>query len=98
VVFDSSVFPEQNGDAKTRLTVSYNIILLLFTVYPQVMMGGAWYKEVFSTSTTTSDMEEVALKALQHSLGINQDPTMCNVSIHKVCQYVVLDMLVILYL
>jgi len=54
-------------------------------------MGGAWYEELFSTSTVT-DIEQVALDAIRHSLGINENPTMCHVSVHKVCQlYVAVD-------
>jgi len=47
-------------------------------------MGGAWYEELFSRSTVT-DIEQVALDAIRHSLGINEDPTTCLVSVHKVC-------------
>jgi len=47
-------------------------------------MGGAWFGDLFSTSTTTNDIEQVALDAVGHSLGICQDPTMCHVSVHKV--------------
>lgn len=71
VVFDSSVFPEQNGSAvKTRLTV---------------LMGGAWFEEVFPQSPTESEIETVALDAIQHSLGITQSPSLCHIKVCKDC-------------
>lgn len=48
-------------------------------------MGGTWFHDVFSQSPTESEIEQVALDAIKHSLGIKQDPTLCHVTVCKVC-------------
>ena len=49
-------------------------------------MGGAWFQDVFSQSPTESEVEQTALDAVGHSLGMKQNPTMCHVTICKVCK------------
>ena len=51
------------------------------------MMGGAWFQDTFSQSPTDSEIEQAALDAIEHNLGIKQNPTMCHASICKVCKY-----------
>lgn len=51
-------------------------------------MGGAWFQDVFSQSPADSEVEQTALDAVGHSLGIKQNPTMCHVSICKVCKHI----------
>lgn len=51
-------------------------------------MGGAWFQDIFSQSTTESEIEQIALDAINDSLGITQDPTMCHVSVCKVRKHV----------
>ena len=47
-------------------------------------MGGAWFQDIFSHFPTDSEIEQVALDGIAHSLGIKQNPTMCRASICKV--------------
>ena len=50
-------------------------------------MGGAWFEEVFPQSPTESEIEKVALDAIQHSLGITQSPSLCHIKVCKVCTH-----------
>ena len=75
VVDDSRTFPEHDRRdlPSTRLTV---------------MLGGAWFEELFGSpeaDTCASRVESAALKAVANHLGITQDPSLCNVLIQKDC-------------
>jgi len=50
-------------------------------------MGGAWFQDIFSHFPTDSEIEQVALDGIAHSLGIKQNPTMCRAIVE--IQYIV---------
>ena len=57
------------------------------TLLLQVMLGGAWFEELFGSpdgDTCAYRVESAALKAVAMHLGITQDPSFSNVLIQKV--------------
>ena len=52
----------------------------------QVMMGGAWFKELFGDpeKANTANIEETGLSALRQHLGITSKPTLTRVFLQKV--------------
>ncbi|KAJ0066656.1 hypothetical protein NL108_016760, partial [Boleophthalmus pectinirostris] len=74
VVYDSVFFPEHNspGTESTRLTV---------------MMGGAWFQEVFGDPDQVSPdlLLSTAESAVKRHLGIRERPLWSNVALHRDC-------------
>lgn len=74
VVYDSVFFPQHNSPEQesTRLTV---------------MMGGAWFQEVFGHPDDVSQEELLsrAVSAVSQHLGISQRPRWSSVAVHRDC-------------
>lgn len=74
VVYDSVFFPQHNSPEResTRLTV---------------MMGGAWFQEVFGDPDHVSqdDLLSRAVSAVSRHLGISQSPRWSSVAVHRDC-------------
>lgn len=74
VVYDSVFFPQHNSPEResTRLTV---------------MMGGAWFQEVFGDPDHVSqdDLLSRAVSAVSCHLGISQSPRWSSVAVHRDC-------------
>ena len=50
------------------------------------MMGGAWFGEVFGSSPSLVDVEEVAIKTVSKQLNITAQPVNIVSKIIKVCR------------
>ena len=50
------------------------------------MMGGAWFGEVFGSSSSLADVEEVAIKTVSKQLNITAQPVNIVSKIIKVCR------------
>ncbi|XP_049439140.1 protoporphyrinogen oxidase isoform X1 [Epinephelus fuscoguttatus] len=74
VVYDSVPFPQHNrsNGQTTRLTV---------------MMGGAWFQEVFGAPEAVTDERLLAraTEAVQHHLGVTTAPSWSRVNLHRDC-------------
>ncbi|XP_072317270.1 protoporphyrinogen oxidase [Eucyclogobius newberryi] len=74
VVYDSEFFPQHNSPDKesTRLTV---------------MMGGAWFQEVFGDPDRVKPdhLLSTAVSAVSRHLGVSQNPVWSNVALHRDC-------------
>ncbi|XP_026228921.1 protoporphyrinogen oxidase [Anabas testudineus] len=74
VVYDSVFFPQHNrpNGQTTRLTV---------------MMGGAWFQEVFGAPETVTEESLLvkATEAVQSHLGVAAAPTWSRVAVHRDC-------------
>lgn len=74
VVYDSVPFPQHNrsNGQTTRLTV---------------MMGGAWFQEVFGAPEAVTDEHLLAraTEAVQHHLGVTTAPSWSRVNLHRDC-------------
>lgn len=74
VVYDSVFFPQHNSPDResTRLTV---------------MMGGAWFQEVFGDPDQVSEdaLLSRAVSAVQRHLGVQQSPRWSSVTVHRDC-------------
>lgn len=74
VVYDSVFFPQHNspGPESTRLTV---------------MMGGAWFQEVFGDPDHVSEdtLLSRAVSAVRQHLGVEQSPRWSSVAVHRDC-------------
>ncbi|XP_035989254.1 protoporphyrinogen oxidase [Fundulus heteroclitus] len=74
IVYDSVPFPQHNRPhgQTTRLTV---------------MMGGAWFQNVFGApdAVTTEDLLASATEAVRWHMGVNVAPSWSNVALHRDC-------------
>ncbi|MBN3304685.1 PPOX oxidase, partial [Amia calva] len=74
IVYDSVPFPQHNrrGEPTTRLTV---------------MMGGAWFSEVFGSTEQVTDLQlrQAATQAVKTHLGVSSEPLWGYVALQKNC-------------